>query len=234
MDFMNNYDQAGRRLVNDAFGMNRFLTKTYGWMTLSVLISGIVAYLMGGMYHASFSYGATIVGFILWFVLAFATQSVAMRNAFAGFILLVVFSALTGGLFSYVFMFYSPTAIAEAFFTTTIDFAIMAIIGVTTKKSLDKIGTQAMAAFIALFVVSIINIFLHNPLFDLFISFIAVIIFTAFTAYDSQKIKEAFNEYGSEVSENGLAINGAMILYMDFINLFLNLLSIFGIGDNNR
>ena len=222
---MNNYDQAGRRLVNDAFGMNRFLTKTYGWMTLSVLISGIVAYLMRGMYHSSFHYGTTIVGFILWIVLAFATQSVAMRNAFAGFILLVVFSALTGGLFSYVFMFYSPTAIAEAFFTTTIDFAIMAIIGVTTKKSLDKIGTQAMAAFIALFVVSIINIFLHNPLFDLFISF---------TAYDSQKIKEAFNEYGSEVSENGLAINGAMILYMDFINLFLNLLSIFGIGDNNR
>ncbi|CAI2666914.1 Bax inhibitor-1/YccA family protein [Lactobacillus kunkeei] len=231
---MNNYDQAGRRLVNDAFGMNRFLTKTYGWMTLSVLISGMVAYIVGGNLHIAFSGFPAVIGMILWVVLAFATQSVAMRNAFAGFILLVVFSALTGGIFSYVFMFYSPTAIAEAFFTTTIDFAIMALIGITTKKSLDKIGTQAMAALIALFIVSIINMFLHNPLFDLFISFIAVIIFTAFTAYDSQKIKESFNEYGSEVSENGLAISGAMVLYLDFINLFLNLLSIFGIGDNNR
>ena len=234
MDFMNNYDQAGRRLVNDAFGMNRFLTKTYGWMTLSVLISGIVAYIVGGTLHIAFSGFPAIIGMILWFVLAFATQSMAMRNAFAGFIMLVVFSALTGGLFSYIFMMYSSTAIAEAFFTTTIDFAVMAFIGLTTKKSLDKIGTQAMAALIALIIVSIINMFLQNPLFDLFISFIAVIIFTAFTAYDSQKIKESFNEYGSEVSENGLAISGAMVLYLDFINLFLNLLSIFGIGDNNR
>ncbi|WP_203619715.1 Bax inhibitor-1/YccA family protein [Apilactobacillus nanyangensis] len=231
---MNNYDQAGRRLVNDAFGMNRFLTKTYGWMTLSVLISGIVAYIVGGTLHIVFSGFPALIGFILWFVLAFATQSMAMRNAFAGFIMLLIFSALTGGLFSYVFMAFSSTAIAEAFFTTTIDFAVMAFIGLTTKKSLDKIGTQAMAALIALFIVSIINMFLHNPLFDLFISFIAVIIFTAFTAYDSQKIKESFNEYGSEVSENGLAISGAMVLYLDFINLFLNLLSIFGIGDNNR
>ncbi len=231
---MNNYDQAGRRLVNDAFGMNRFLTKTYGWMTLSVLISGIVAYIVGGTLHIAFSGFPAIIGMILWFVLAFATQSMAMRNAFAGFIMLVVFSALTGGLFSYIFMMYSSTAIAEAFFTTTIDFAVMAFIGLTTKKSLDKIGTQAMAALIALIIVSIINMFLQNPLFDLFISFIAVIIFTAFTAYDSQKIKESFNEYGSEVSENGLAISGAMVLYLDFINLFLNLLSIFGIGDNDR
>ncbi|CAI2590303.1 Inner membrane protein YbhL [Apilactobacillus kunkeei] len=231
---MNNYDQAGRRLVNDAFGMNRFLTKTYGWMTLSVLISGIVAYIVGGTLHIAFSGFPAIIGMILWFVLAFATQSMAMRNAFAGFIMLVVFSSLTGGLFSYIFMMYSSTAIAEAFFTTTIDFAVMAFIGLTTKKNLDKIGTQAMAALIALIIVSIINMFLHNPLFDLFISFIAVIIFTAFTAYDSQKIKESFNEYGSEVSENGLAISGAMVLYLDFINLFLNLLSIFGIGDNDR
>ncbi|CAI2659260.1 MAG: Bax inhibitor-1/YccA family protein [Apilactobacillus sp.] len=231
---MNNYDQSERRLVNDAFGMNRFLTKTYGWMTLSVLISGLVAYLMGGMYHVTFNAGASIVGLILWMVLAFTTQNLALRNAFAGFISLIVFSALTGGLFSYIFMAYSSTAIAEAFLTTTIDFAVMALIGVTTKKSLDKVGTQAMAALFALIIVSIINIFLGNPLFDLFISFIAVIIFTAFTAYDSQKIKQSFNEYGSEVSENGLAISGAMILYMDFINLFIHLLSIFGFANNDR
>lgn len=229
---MNNYDQTGRRLVNDAFGMNKFLTKTYGWMTFSVLISGFVAYLMGGLYNVTFNYGTTIVGFILWFVLAFATQSIALKNAFAGFISLTAFSALTGGLFSYVFIAYSSTAITEAFIAAAIDFAVMAFIGVTTNKNLANVGTQAFAALLALIVVSIINIFLHNPIFDLIISFIAVIIFTAFTAYDSQKIKESFNEYGNEVSENGLAINGAMILYMDFINLFLNLLSIFGMNDN--
>lgn len=231
---MNNYDQTGRRLVNDAFGMNKFLSKTYGWMALSVLVSGLVSYMMGNVYNVRLTPVATLVGFILWIALAFATQSLAMKNAVSGFISLIVFSALTGGLFSYIFVLYSGVAITQAFLTATVDFVIMAVIGVTTKKSLDKVGTQAFAALIALLIVSIINIFLHNSLFDLIISFVGVIIFTAFTAYDSQKIKESFNEYNGQVSDNSLAIFGAMQLYMDFINLFLYLLSIFGIGDNNN
>lgn len=230
---MNDYDQTGRRMVNNSFGMNKFLTKTYGWMALSVFISGIVSYLMGYVYHASLGLIPSIIGIIVWFGLAMATSSVAMKNSSLGFILFMAFSVLTGGLYSYIFISYSTTVIAQAFLTATVDFVVMALIGITTKKNLDKIGTQALGALIALIIVSIINAFLRIPAFGFVISIIAVIIFTILIAYDSQKVKDAYNEYGSDIPENGLAIYGAMTLYLDFINLFLQLLSIFGGNDRD-
>ncbi|UQS85262.1 Bax inhibitor-1/YccA family protein [Apilactobacillus apisilvae] len=230
---MNDYDQTNRRLVNNSFGMNKFLTKTYGWMALSVLISGIVSYLVGSVYHTTLALVPSIVGIVIWLVLAYATSKVAMNNSTLGFIMFIAFSALTGGLYSYIFLAYSATVITQAFLTATVDFAVMSFIGITTKRSLDKIGTQATGALIALIIVSIINAFLRVPFFSFVISVIAVIIFTILIAYDSQKIKELYNEHGSEVSENGLAINGAMALYLDFINLFLQLLSIFGGNDRD-
>lgn len=230
---MNDYDQTGRRMVNNSFGMNKFLTKTYGWMALSVFISGIVSYLMGSVYHASLGLIPSLVGIVIWFGLAMVTSSVAMKNSSLGFILFMVFSVLTGGLYSYIFISYSTTVITQAFLTATVDFVVMALIGTVTKKNLDKIGTQALGALIALIVVSIINAFLRIPVFGFVISIISVIIFTILIAYDSQKVKDAYNEYGSDISENGLAIYGAMTLYLDFINLFLQLLSIFGGNDRD-
>ncbi|MCL0318453.1 Bax inhibitor-1/YccA family protein [Apilactobacillus xinyiensis] len=230
---MNNYDSStDRKIVNNAFGLNKFLTKMYGWMALSVLVSGLVAYITGSVYHVTLSGIQTILAFIVWFVLSMTIQSTSLKNPLVGFIQLMIFASLTGVMFSGIVLTYTGATIFSAFVTAAADFIIMAFIGVVTKKNLDKLGTQAYSALIAVVIVSIVNIFLKVSLFEIVLSIVLVGIFTVLTAYDAQKMKNLYNQYNGQVSDSGLAINGALILYLDFVNLFLQLLQLFGLGDN--
>ena len=109
----------------------------------------------------------------------------------------------------------------------------MAVIGTTTKKNLNNLGSYASAALIGLIVAILINMFLRNPMVSYIFSFIAVIIFTILTAWDAQRMKQIYENYGGQVSVDGLAVAGALALYLDFVNLFLQFLQIFGFSDRN-
>lgn len=122
---------------------------------------------------------------------------------------------------------------ALAVFVSAISaYLTMTVLGTITKKDLSRIGSYASAALIGLIVAMLANLFLHNPIIDYVFSIIAVIIFTILTAWDAQRMKDIYLQYGDDLSTNGLAVLGALQLYLDFVNLFLQFLDIFGANED--
>jgi FtsH-binding integral membrane protein len=143
--------------------------------------------------------------------------------------LFLVYSAITGVVFSILFLVYTPGSIAATFFVTGGMFGTMAFLGYTTKKDLSSLGMVLFMALIGLIIASVVNMFMHSSAFQWLISFAGVVIFTGLTAYDTQKIKQSYanGAYGSSAFEK-TAVFGAFMLYLDFINLFLYLLQFMG------
>ncbi|PAK60532.1 hypothetical protein B9K02_00180 [Lentilactobacillus kefiri] len=240
---MNNYPNEqpeARKVVNNAAGLNTFLTKIYGWMSLAVLVSAATAFLVsgsvaGGMAvyiaaHRGVMWGSVI----LWFFLPIIISIQALKRPTLAFTVLMLYSILSGFVFATVAWAYTGASIAAAFVSASAIFITMTTVGLVTNKSLDCWGAQATAALIALVIAMVINIFLRSSMISFVLSIIAVIIFTVLTAYDTQKMKQMYNQYAGngEVSMTGLAVFGALQLYLDFVNLFIQLLSIF--GNNER
>jgi FtsH-binding integral membrane protein len=144
-------------------------------------------------------------------------------------LLFVLYSVINGVTMSFIFLAYTRTSIASVFFITAGTFAIMAFIGYTTKTDLSSMGKILFMALIGLILATIVNIFLKSPMFNYILSWIGVAIFVGLTAYDTQKIKQMLM-YQEAADEQGqkIALLGALSLYLDFINLFLYLLRIFG------
>ncbi|WP_283678280.1 Bax inhibitor-1/YccA family protein [Lentilactobacillus sp. Marseille-Q4993] len=238
---MNNYpnEQSARKVVNDVAGLNSFLTKMYGWMTLAVLVSAGVAYFTitagNGLFVQSVLQNPLLYwgSFIVWFIVPFVVTFQALKRPTASFVMLMLYAALTGFVFSTIVIRYTGAQVTAAFLSAAIVFITMAIIGITTKRNMDKIGTHATAALIGLIVAMVINMFLHSSAITFFLSAAAVIIFSILTAYDSAKMKQLYMQNSGELSITGLAVFGAMQLYLDFVNLFLQLLQLFGFSDNN-
>ncbi|AYM03447.1 Bax inhibitor-1/YccA family protein [Levilactobacillus yiduensis] len=233
---MNNYDQQPRTTVNTEVGLNSFMTKMFGWMAAAVLVSAVTAYLMIPMAsQAQGLHGAGLwLPIIVWFILPFVISGQSMKRPTVALVGLFVYAVITGGVISTYAMVFSVNTMAAAFVSSAAVFVTMAGIGAFTKKDLTKLGTQATGALIGLLVAMVINMFLRMPLASLVLSFAAVIIFAALTAWDTQRMQKMYLQYGDQVSTTGLAVNGALQLYLDFVNLFLQLLQIFGIfGGNN-
>ncbi|MCT3398195.1 Bax inhibitor-1/YccA family protein [Lentilactobacillus hilgardii] len=233
MDNFSN-ERNERRVVNNAAGLNAFLTKMYGWMSLAVLVSAATAFLtVTAISPAVLTGGGMWIAIIAWFILPFVVSFQALKRPSLAFAALMGYAVLSGFVFSTLAYRYTGASIAAAFVSASAIFITMTIFGLVTRKNLDKIGRQAIAALIALVIAMIINIFLRSSLITFVFSIIAVVIFTALTAYDTQKMKQMYNQAGStgQVSVSGLAVFGALQLYLDFVNLFLQLLQIFGMGD---
>lgn len=146
----------------------------------------------------------------------------------------MVYALITGGVFSMYSLIYSGGTLVSAFVSSAILFIVMALFGTFTKRDLSRVGAQATSALIALIIAFVINMFLQSPAIAYVFSFIGVIIFTVLTASDSQKMKQIYlNSDGSASTTTGIAVIGAMQLYLDFVNLFIFLLQIFG-GFGNR
>lgn len=231
-----NVDQTtGRVMVNDRAGLNSFLAKMFGWMSLSVLVSALVAYYVGSVIKLQMNGGSSLVLLLVWFVLPFLVGRQAMKNAMIGLVELMVYAALTGVMFSGIVEAYTGATVTAAFVSSAAVFASMSAIGVITKRNLAHFGTQLFGALIGFIFASLVNMFLHSGPIELFLSFAAVIIFSLLTMYDTHVMKQLYNNYAGQISANGLAINGALELYLDFINLFISLLQIFGgFGNNNN
>ena len=231
---MNNNEIYGNQA-----GLNSFMTKMYGFMAGAVAISAVTAYLISNVYQVQaltfFANNRWAVWriLILQVVLVMSMSFKADRSPAMSLTGLGLYSVLEGLFFGLIVQVYSSQDVTMAFVSATVMFTVLALMGTNTKKDLSGIGRQAMAALIALIIVMIINIFLRSSIITLAFSFIGVVIFAALIAWDSQRFRQMYIQYGNQINATNLAIMGALQLYLDFVNLFIQLLNIFtGLGGN--
>lgn len=229
---------SDRRHLVDISAVNRFMSKMYGLMAIAVLVSAVTAYFTG--INAQGILGALANhSWVLWLILilpialSLGVSFKANRNPVASLIMLMLMAVIYGFFFGLIALAYTQTTLTTAFISSAAVFVGMALIGSFTKKDLSNLGSYAGAALIGLLVALVINLFLRNPFINLVFSFIGVIIFTILIATDANKMKQIYINYNGQVAESGLILVGALQLYLDFINLFLFVLEIFG-GDGNR
>lgn len=212
------------------------MRKVYLWMTLALVITGLAAFIVA---NSDFKYVLFQNSILMWVLiiaelgLVFGISAMIHKLSLTtATLLFVLYSAINGITLSAVFLMFEMAVIAKVFFITAGTFAAMAFIGYTTKKDLSGMGKILFMALIGIIIATVVNIFLKSSGLDMIISYIGVLIFVGLTAYDTQKIKKML--YGAEYADESyqkLALLGSLTLYLDFINLFLYLLRIFGSRD---
>ena len=210
------------------------MRKVYVWMTLALVITGFTAYGVAtspGVLQLIFGnqilfWGMIIAELALVIGVSAAINRLSLTTATLMFIL---YSVINGALFSSIFLIYTASSIATVFFITAGTFGVMVLIGYTTKTDLTSIGKYLFMALIGLIIATLVNMFIKSEGFTYILSYIGVLIFVGLTAYDSQKIKQMLLQ-APDAGEGAqkLALLGALTLYLDFINLFIYLLRIFG------
>lgn len=213
--------------------MQRFMQHVYGWMAFALVVSGGVAYYVANdltLIVWIFEKGLFIPLLLLELALVMGLSWLIKKmNATLATFLFVLYSIITGLTLSVIFLVYELGSIASIFGVTAGIFAAMSLYGYYTKRDLTEIGVLASFGLIGIIIAGLVNLFVQNSIADLIISIIWVIVFIALTAYDTQKIK-SMNILGNEWTDEDKkeAIIGALTLYLDFINLFLKLLRLFG------
>lgn len=219
-----------------AIALQSFLQKTYAWMFVGLLVSGLTAYSIAN--SSAIDLFATSPGILFILFLAeiglvwYLSARIMKLQTSTATILFIAYSFLNGLTLSLIFLVYTATSIQNVFFTTAALFAAMSFYGYVTKRNLAGVGSFMTMGLIGIIIAMVINIFIASSAIDFAISIIGVVIFVGLTAYDTQKIKSMFYELnGSDELLARYAILGALTLYLDFINLFLFLLRLFGRRD---
>ena len=210
------------------------MRKVYVWMTLALVITGVTAYgvatspglMMAIATNKLLFWGLIIAEFGLVLAISAAINKLSLTTAT---LLFVLYSVINGATLSFIFAIYTMSSIASVFFITAGTFAVMAFIGYTTKKDLTSMGKILLMALIGIIIATVVNIFLKSTGLEMIVSYLGVLIFVGLTAYDSQKIKQMLL-MAPDAGEGAqkLALLGALSLYLDFVNLFIYLLRIFG------
>ncbi|MDO8461603.1 MAG: Bax inhibitor-1/YccA family protein [Deltaproteobacteria bacterium] len=214
--------------------VSRFFSKVYTWMTLGLTLTGFVAsYVFSHPEIQKKIFESS--GNLMMIVLAqlglvfFLSARINHLRSTTATALFLGYAALNGLTFSSIFLIYSGQSIAQVFFITAGTFAGMSLYGALTKKDLTKIGQMAIMGLFGVILASLVNMFFRSSAFDFMISVIGVVIFVALTAYDTQKLKVMATSFQEENEGYAkAAILGALALYLDFINLFIMLLRLFG------
>ena len=211
--------------------INSAMGRVYGHMSLAVITSMIVSYFVGTTPELlAFFFTGVLKWIVIFAPLAaiFGVSYVLGNNPTKGVAQLCLhgFAALMGLSFATIFAVFAMGSIVSAFMGAAILFGTMSFYGYFTKQSLDSVGKFMFVGLIAIIIAGIVNIFIGSTVMQMVISALAIIIFLGLTAYDTQKIREAVSVDGDTGREEVL---GALTLYMDFINLFINLLQLFGI-----
>lgn len=209
--------------------LNSAMGRVYGHMSLAVIVSMFVSYFVGTSPELLQFF---FTGFLKWIVIfaplaaIFGVAMVLGNNPSKGVAQLCLhgFAALMGLSFATIFAVFTMGSIVSAFMGAAILFGVMSGYGYFTKQSLDSLGKFMFVGLIAIIIASIVNLFLQSGPMAMVISALAIIIFLGLTAYDTQKIREELSVETSDSAE----VRGALTLYMDFINLFINLLQLFG------
>ncbi len=208
-------------------------TKVFGWMFIGLLLTFLTGYTVANntrmllvVFQGNNWIIFSIIEILLCIFLSFRLHKMSPITAKICFVL---YSIVTGLTFSSIFLAYKMGSIIYVFGITALLFGIFALIGKYTNMDLTKISTILFMALLGIVICSIINMFINNETFDLVLAIIGIIVFLGYTAYDMQVIKRSMDFYPNE--EN-LAIYGALQLYLDFINIFLDLLRLFGKRDD--
>jgi FtsH-binding integral membrane protein len=220
---------TGGMSYRSAEEINSAMGRVYGHMSLAVIVSMLVSYFVGSSPELLQFFFTGVLKWIVIFAPLAAIFGVAMvlgNNPSKGVAQLCLhgFAALMGLSFATIFAVFTMGSIVSAFMGAAILFAVMSGYGYFTKRSLDSVGKFMFVGLIAIVIASIVNLFLQSGPMAMVISALAIMIFLGLTAYDTQKIREELSVETSDSAE----IRGALTLYMDFINLFLNLLNLFG------
>ena len=210
--------------------INSAMGRVYGHMSVAVAVSMIVSYFVGTTPELLQFFFTGVMKWIVIFaplvaILAFAFASENFNKSQLQ-LFLHSFAALMGLSMATIFAIFTMGSIVSAFMGAAILFGTMSFYGYFTKKNLDSMGQFMMIGLIAIIIASIVNIFIGSTVMQMVISALAIVIFLGLTAYDTQKIREAVSVDGDTGRQEVL---GALTLYMDFINLFINLLQLFGI-----
>lgn len=222
-----------------ATAFSALMRKVYIWMTMGLAMTGLTAAYVATnqrLMETIFSNRLTFFGLIIAeLALVFFLSSRIMRMSFptAG-LMFAAYSILNGATLSVIFLAYSTDVIATTFLVTAGTFGAMSLAGFIIKRDLSAMGRFFFMALIGLIIASIVNIFVASSALYWGITYLGVLLFAGLTVYDTQKIKMMFLEHGNEVNNNTmkLALLGSLTLYLDFVNLFLYLLRIFG-GNRN-
>ncbi len=225
--------------IEDADQSRKFIANVFMWMFVALGISSLAAY--------SFATSPVLLRLlfdettrqptILFYIAMFSPLAFVLlirfglnRISYVGLSLLfIAYSVVTGISLSFILLIYTSSSVLGVFLTSSLVFGIMAVAGYTTKTDLTKFGSLMIMGLIGIVIASVINIFLRSSGLDMIISYIGVAVFVGLTAYDVQKLKRigAGLEYG-DASAKKMALMGGLTLYLDFINLFIRLLRIFG------
>ena len=236
---MDNFDMNARRDVTgmDA-GMRAFFKQTYSFMGIAVLVTAFTGFIVQKFFLAQVY--ALIAGNLIGTLALFGIQILIMtmigratfKNPARTFGLLMVFAVIEGLTLGLLLAVYTGASVMMAFASAASVFGGMALYGVFTKRDLTGMGSILFGMLIGLIIASLINLFFYNGIVSLLISGVTVIIFALYTAYDNQNLKVMYGQYAGQVDTTGLAVNGALRLYLDFINLFFAFIQIFGIGNS--
>ncbi len=218
--------------------VNSFIMSVYNWMAIGLGLTGFTAFYIAHsetMLQMIFGNRMVFYGIIfgelgLVFYLSARVQKIKASTATT---LFVVYSILNGVTLSSIFIIYTSSSIASTFFTCALTFAVCSVYGMVTKRDLTSMGGFMIMGLFGIIIASVVNMFLRSPGMNMIISYIGVVVFVGLTAYDTQKLKQMAltqpeNASGAMVRKG--AIMGALALYLDFINLFIMLLQIFGVS----
>jgi hypothetical protein len=214
--------------------VSRFLSRVYGWMGAGLLVTALVAGItvtspavLQFVFGTRFVFFGLIIGELA--LVAWLSGLIGKMSASTAAIVFLAYSALNGLTLSVVFLAYTKESIASTFVVSAATFGAMSLYGATTKRTLDGLGSFCFMGLVGVIIAGVVNIFLRSDMVGIVVSCVGVIVFVGLTAYDTARLKRmaAAVEIDSEEGRRG-AIVGALALYLDFINLFLMLLRLFG------
>ena len=244
-NILNKVKAATRTTVVMDEGLRAYMLKVYNYMATGVLLTGIVALISfnisvvtdasgaivsftefgNTLFFSGFKWLVMLAPLGIVFYMSFGINKMSASKAQTVF---WIFAALMGLSLSWILLVYTGKSVARVFFITSATFGAMSLYGYTTKRDLTKLGSFLMMGLIGIIIASLINIFMKSSMMYFVISILGVLIFVGLTAYDTQKIKNMYVESDSGELIGKKAVMGALTLYLDFINLFIMLLRLFG------
>ena len=243
-NILNKSTTAKKTVVMDE-GLRAYMLKVYNYMATGVLLTGIIAMLSfkmsvvtdasgvisgftsfcNALFFSGLKWVVMLAPFGIVFYMSFGINKMSAAKAQSVF---WIFAALMGLSLSWILLVYTGVSVARVFFITSATFGAMSIYGYTTKRDLTKMGSFLMMGLIGIIIASIVNIFMKSTMMYFVISILGVLIFVGLTAYDTQKIKNMYAASDTGELMGKKAVMGALTLYLDFINLFIMLLRLFG------
>lgn len=223
------------RAIDRPMAFAMLMRKVYTWMALALALTGLTAYYCA--YNTNIVYAIVTNQLLFWGLIIaefaaviYLTARIERMSFMTAGLVFLAYSLLNGVMFSVIFLAYTMESIASTFFITAGTFGAMSLVGYFIKKDLSAVGRFLTMALIGLIIASVVNLFLQSSLLMWICTIGGVLLFSGLTAYDTQKIKHMFLMHGAEMNESTmkLALMGSLTLYLDFINLFIYLLRIFG------